>query len=298
VIDTVLKMSRTGRRLRSRALWWLARRAADRTGHELVGRDDFYSPLPDLEALPDSLWSVDRELFGVDLRLDAAVELLAELRPYLAEFPSAGVELRNGTYEAVDAELLYAMLRHHRPARVVELGSGSSSHVIWAAQLANRRDGHGFEHRIFDPNPFEASALGPVQGPSVASVRAELIDAREVTALRERDVLFVDTTHTVKTGGDVNRIVLELLPQVAPGVLIHFHDIFLPFEYPRAWVVEHRMAWAEQYLLQAFLAFNQSFEVVFPACAMASERRELLERAIPSLGPAVAPGAFWIRRLS
>jgi hypothetical protein len=288
-------------RLRSRVLWWLVRTGADRTGHDLVGRD-YSSPLPDVGALPVSAEPSD--VRGVDLRLDAAVELLAELAPYLAEFrapldgpsPESGFFVRNGAYESVDAEVLYAIIRRFKPARVVELGSGASSHVIWAAHEANRHDARAFEHRIFDPYPFEANPLGPVDGPSIGQVRAERIDDAEITALRRDDVLFVDTTHTVKTGGDVTRIVLDLLPQVEPGVLVHFHDIFLPYEYPRAWVVDQRRAYAEQYLLQAFLAFNDSFEVVFPAHAVARAFPELVSAAIPSFGPGVAPGAFWIRR--
>ncbi|MGZ4173973.1 MAG: hypothetical protein ACXVQR_05795 [Solirubrobacteraceae bacterium] len=102
---------------------------------------------------------------------------------------------------------------------------------------------------------------------------AEDVDASEITALGRDDVLFVDTTHTVKSGGDVTRIVLDLLPLVASGVLVHFHDIFLPYGYPSAWVLEERRAWAEQYLLQAFLAFKAAFEVVFPAYAVVRRAR-------------------------
>jgi hypothetical protein len=299
-------MSRSGRgetrpRLRSRALWWLVRRGADRTGHELVARD-YYSPLPDLERLRVSGWGGAGATLGVDLRIPAAVRLLDELRPWLAEFGArvqdeARFPLGNGAYGSVDAEILYALVRRNRPARVVELGSGASSHVIAAAQRANEAEGSGFEHRIFDPYPFEANPLGAVCGPTVAPVRAQDVDATEITALNRDDILFVDTTHTVKTGGDVNRIVLDLLPLLAPGVLVHFHDIFLPYEYPAEWVLEERRAWAEQYLLQAFLAFNEAFEVVFPACAVARAEPNAVAEAIPSFSAGVMPGAFWVRRV-
>ena len=95
----------------------------------------------------------------------------------------------------------------------------------------------------------------------------------------------------------MTRIVLDLLPLVAPGVLVHFHDIFLPYEYPSAWVLEERRAWAEQYLLQAFLAFNAAFEVVFPAYAVVRAAPDAVAQAIPSFSAAVMPGAFWIRRV-
>jgi Methyltransferase domain len=299
-------MSRRGRgehrpRLRGRALWWLVRRGADRTGHDLVARD-YYSPLPDVERLRRRGWGAAGATPGVDLRIAEAVGLLEELRPWLEEFGprvqlEAGFPLGNGAYGSVDAEILYALVRHNRPARVLELGSGASSHVIAAAQRANEAEGSGFEHRIFDPYPFQANPLGAVSGPIVAPVRAEDLDASEVTALRRDDILFVDTTHTVKTGGDVTRIVLDLVPLLAPGVLVHFHDIFLPHEYPSQWVLQERRAWAEQYLLQAFLAFNDNFEVVFPARAVVGAEPEAVAAAIPSFSPGVTPGAFWIRRV-
>jgi Methyltransferase domain len=297
-------MSRSGDtrpRLRSRTLWWLVRRGAARTGHDLVARD-YYSPLPDVNRLHGRAWDDPAALRGVELRIPEALALLEELRPWTAEFAARvqgdeGFPLGNGAYGSVDAEVLYALLRRERPARVVELGSGASSHVIWAAQRANAADGAPFQHRIFDPYPFQANPLGPVIGPTVAPVRSEDIDAAEIMALESGDFLFVDTTHTVKTGGDVTRIVLDLLPQVAPGVLIHFHDVFLPYEYPAAWVLHERRAWAEQYLLQAFLSFNQAFEVIFPACAVVRADPEAVAQAIPSFTPGVLPGAFWVRRV-
>lgn len=289
-------------RLRGRALWWLVRRGAERTGHELVPRH-YYSPLPDRDRLAagpwGGPWGGPGAARGVDLRIPEALNLLTELRPWFDEFPTRvhGFALDNGAYGSVDAEALYAMLRKGKPARVVELGSGASSHVIWAAQLANAADGSGFEHRIFDPYPFQANPLGAVDGPRISAVPAEDVDGSEITALGRGDVLFVDTTHTVKTGGDVTRIVLDLLPQLRPGVLVHFHDIFLPYDYPRAWVLDERRLWAEQYLLQAFLAFNAAFEVVLPAFAVVRADPEAVAALVPSFTPEVMPGAFWVRRV-
>ncbi len=110
------------------------------------------------------------------------------------------------------------------------------------------------------------------------------------------DILFVDTTHTVKIGSDVNFIVLDVLPRLAPGVIVHFHDIFLPFEYPRRWFETDGYLWAEQYLLQAFLAFNTAFEVLVPAQALARDQAERLRRVVPRMDPAASPGAFWLQR--
>jgi hypothetical protein len=112
------------------------------------------------------------------------------------------------------------------------------------------------------------------------------------------DLLFIDTTHTVKIGGEVNRLILEVLPRIAPGVLIHIHDIYLPWEYPRSFLFEQRFFWAEQYLLQAFLAFNREFEVMIGAHAVARDYPDELSRLVPAGRTDTPPSAFWIRRIS
>jgi hypothetical protein len=302
------------------------RRALRPAGYQL-SRRSFYSPIPIVEELSPALWDGPSELPGVDLRVEDALALLdGPLLPYLAEFHpplhptgsggslpstrppglSAPTEpsgepsrfwLNNSSYESVDAETLYAILRHLKPARVHELGSGASTHVIHLAALANAREGSPLEHTVFDPFPFQVSPMGPVAGVPTHQIRAEDLDPARFAALLAGDVLFVDTTHTVRTGGDVTHIFLEILPRLAPGVTVHVHDIFLPYEYPREWVVDQRRAWAEQYLLQAFLAFNHDFEVVLPNHALARAAPDALKRAIPSFDPqTVRPGGFWIRR--
>jgi hypothetical protein len=280
------------------------RRVLAPAGYEL-SRRSFYSPLPVVEKLPPRLWESPSEMPGVELRVEEALTLLGgPLGSYLSEFrpPMEPAEpgrfwLNNRSYGCVDAETLYAMLRHLEPARVYELGSGASTHVIHLAALANAGEGSPLEHTVFDPFPYQASPMGSVAGVTVHPLRAEDLDPARFAALQAGDVLFVDTTHTVRTGGDVTHIFLEILPRLAPGVTVHVHDIFLPYEYPREWVVQRRYAWAEQYLLQAFLAFNHDFEVVLPNYALARAAPDALARAIPSFDPrTVSPGGFWLRR--
>lgn len=283
----------------------LVSRTAGGLGHQLVARD-FYSPLPQIDNLPRRLWDGPHDLPGVDLRLEQAQALLAgELRGPIGEFhppreptpdgPTGSFYLANGAYESVDAEVLYGLLRQTKPRQVLELGSGASSHVIDLARRRNALDGTAFEHEVIDPFPF-GNPMGPVEGLRVRRERAEDLDPSVVEPLAPGDVLFIDTTHTVKTGGDVAHIFLDLLPRVAFGVLVHVHDIFLPYEYPRDWVMEARRAWAEQYMLQAFLAFNPTWEIVFPAHAVARAAPQLVRQVIPSFEDDTRPGAFWMRR--
>lgn len=265
---------------------------------------DFNSPLPEIERLDDDFWDSPRSMPGVDLAIEEAIELLTErLAPYVREFQRPpdrpGYTFASGLYAVIDAEILYAMIRWLKPRVVFELGSGASSHFIQMAARRNTSEGRRLDHRIFDPYPFTASPLGAVDGAVVAGVRAEDLDPALVTeVLAEGDVLFVDTTHTVKTGGDVDHIFSAIIPRLAPGVWVHVHDVFLPYEYPRVWVVNDRRLWAEQYLVQAFLTFNSAFRVRFPAMAVSRAAPEILAELVPEFSLAARPGAFWIERVA
>jgi methyltransferase family protein len=297
-----LRSSSAVRRLLKRALA-RAGYALVPTAHYAVVPRDFNSPLPDLERLDGGFWDVPRSTLGIDLAIDDATKLLTDrLAPYIGEFERPadrpGYTFASSSYGIVDAEILYAVIRWLKPRRLVELGSGASSHFIQMAARRNAGEGRPLDHHIFDPYPFTASPLGPVDGPVVtAAATEELEPALFDDLLAAGDVLFVDTTHTVKTGGDVDHILSAILPRLAPGVWIHIHDVFLPYEYPRAWVVDDRRLWAEQYLVQAFLAFNRAFRVRFPAMAVSRAAPDTVARLVPGFSLAARPGAFWTERV-
>jgi methyltransferase family protein len=239
------------------------------------------SPLPDLATLPPELFDRPSPLRGVRFDLDAQAALLRDLAPL---DPPPGFPLDNGWYESVDAEVLHALIERLRPERVVEIGSGWSSRLIAAALP------QGARHTIFDPHPNERAA-----GLAVERVAAQDVPEDVFTELEAGDVLFVDSSHTVKTGGDVNRIVLDLLPLLAEGVVVHFHDVLLPYELHRTWL-ERGWWWFEQYLLQAFLSGNPDWEVLLAVHALTRERGKLVRDLVPSYRGTTFPSAFWIRR--
>jgi fermentation-respiration switch protein FrsA (DUF1100 family) len=269
---------------------------------DIVPRNS-YSPVPDLDLLPEGIWERRSELGGVELRIGPAIELIeTELAPFIAEFDALVTEpgelyLRNENYESVDAELLYAILRARKSRKVLELGSGFTTLLIGEAARRNAADGTVTEHTAYDPFP-RAQILGeepppPTRFESLPATEVPLDDFRRLEA---GDVLFVDTTHTVKLGSDVNYIVLDVLPVLAPGVIVHFHDVFMPWEYPRVWFETMQYYWAEQYLLQAFLAFNDAFEVLVPAQAVARDHPDRLGAVVPSFTSDTRPGALWLTR--
>jgi Methyltransferase domain len=271
------------------------RRSLDRIGLQVVAKS-FYSPIPDLRRLPAGTWERQSDLVGIELDLDRQLEFLeAELAGPLGEFDPSPELLTNQSYGPVDAGVLYAMVRALKPRQIVELGSGYTSLVIARACVRNTEEGSQARYRAFDPYPGVADPP-PAGLDELVPAAAQDVPREVFDQLAAGDVLVVDTTHTVKTGGDVNRIVLEVLPALLPGVVVHFHDIFLPWEYPRIWAEEYGLYWSEQYLLQAFLALNPEFEVICALHALSREHPDRLRDIVPSWNAGAVPGAFWIRR--
>ena len=265
----------------------------------------FYSPVPDPKFIDDSVWDRRSELPGVEpLDLDAQLgHIERDLAPYIAEFtpprePTANrfdYHLGNGLFEGGDADLLYASIRHHKPNRVLEVGAGFSTLVSAAAVRANRADGHETELISCDPYATPPPA-GAIDGLSeLLAVPAESLGPDQIGRLGDGDILFIDSSHTVRIGGDVVHLFCEVVPRLAPGVIVHVHDIYLPYEYPRAWVEQLRWYWAEQYLLQALLIGNPDYEILISAHALWRDRTERLQAAIPHLRAEHPPLSFWFR---
>jgi hypothetical protein len=278
-------------------------RGARELGYDLVKRH-YYSEVPDLDSLPAGIWSARSELSGIDFDVAAGLRFVREeLGAAMAEFDApqhsrgdpAEFYFQNTFYEGLDAETLYAMVRRYRPRRVLELGSGMSTLVIARARECNGLR-PGDRHDVFDPfsRPELRDALRSAC--ELHPVSATEVPAAAFAQLAAGDLLFVDTTHTVKIGSDVNRVILDVLPRLAPGVLVHFHDIYLPYEYPIEFYTELGFSWAEQYLLQAFLALNPEFEILFGNAALAREHPAEIAAALPSAAESTRPSAFWIRR--
>ena len=133
---------------------------------------------------------------------------------------------------------------------------------------------------------------------TVSEVVTEPLQAIPLTRFEELgdgDVLFIDSTHVLAIGSDVQYEFLEILPRLRRGVTVHVHDIFLPFEYRRDWVMDEFRFWTEQYLLQAFLTFNSEFEVLMGNGYLGHYHMEDLKATFP-ISPWWGGVSFWIRR--
>ena len=275
----------------------IARRAAEAAGLRVL-EGTFYDPVPDPAVVADdAVFARVSDLRGIAWDLDAQLgwaerELAAPIRGFGAG--PAGGKARNGYYETGDAELAYGITRWLRPGRVVELGSGSSTLVL-AHALTENGDGAALD--AYNPFPAELLRAGVPGLDGQHAVPAEAVPDAVFAALGPGDLLFVDTSHTVKLAGDVNRVVLDVLPALAPGVVVHFHDIWLPHEYHPALVRELGLYWNEQYLLQAFLSGNPEWEVLLGTRAVATAHPERFAALIPGFaGQGLFPSSFWLRR--
>lgn len=280
----------------------------DKLGFHLLPHH-YYVPIPEQADLTESFWQAESELVGVDTNEVGALELVETLRPHIQELrdavpldetPGVRFHLLNSAFMAVDAHVYYGLLRHFQPETVIEVGTGWSTLVAVAANEANRAGG-GKGAQLVAVDPFPSPVLESLRD-DVEIVPAKLQDVElaRFTALRSGDVLFVDSTHALRAGGDVQRAYCEIFPRLAPGVLVHVHDVSLPQPYPRSYF-DNRWYWNEQYVLQAFLAFNSRFEVLWPGNVMAVRHPEAVAEHFPELAamrqvfPQSEPSSFWMR---
>jgi predicted O-methyltransferase YrrM len=271
----------------------------------------FYSPIPllsEIRVREEQIFESDpTEVPGVDLRIVAQRELLAEIEPLQdgVTFPLTEADARaesarywseNIPFAAGDALFLTLMLRHLRPRRVVELGCGYSSACTLDAR--DRYLDGVLDITFVDPYPqlLESLVRDAGRGSSrVLTMTTQDVSLDVVQALEPNDVLFVDSTHVSRTGSDVNRIVFDLLPALAPGVVVHFHDMFPGFEYPAPWVYEGR-AWTELYLVRAFLQYNDTFEIMlWPNLLAMLDHHDVVSRF--PLASANIGGSLWLRKV-
>jgi hypothetical protein len=255
----------------------------------------FHQPIPDTRELPATLWKQPSNLVGIKMNEAKQLDLLRNhLTNFRDEYENLPVEPPPGQrrpFHGVDALVAYCMVRHFRPRLIIEVGSGFSSLLLGQAAATNKNSAL----ICIDPFPRDFLRDGLPGLQSLIAKKVQDIDLEFFSQLQSGDILFIDSSHTVKIGGDVNYLFLEVLPRLKPGVIVHVHDIFLPLEYRRDWVLDEFRFWNEQYLLQAFLTFNSEFEVLLGNSYLNHNHQEDLKAAFPNLS-SWASGSFWMRR--
>ena len=274
-------------------------------------RKHFYLPIPEDRDLA-GFWQTNTEMVGVDTNDGYALELLENVFPiYNDEFrktfrlrpvnDSSGFHLLNGSFMAIDAQVYYAFIRNFRPRRIIEIGAGHSTLVAAQAGAQNQQtDSVAPDLTAIDPYPPAFLKAGVPGCSRLIENKIQNVSMSEFASLKAGDILFIDSTHVLREGGDVQLEYCEILPRLAPGVLVHIHDISLPKPYPRVYF-EQRRYWNEQSMLQAFLAFNSRFEVIWPGNYMLLKYPEKVCGVFPEYHemrkafPSSEPSSFWIR---
>ena len=270
----------------------------------------FYSPVPDINDLEKrDIWGKRNELRGIDFRSNEQKKLLKELGVRFSEECQWPLELnenspefylKNPSFSYGCAASTHCMIRYYKPNAVVEIGSGMSSRVIARALRLNGWS-KNTQYIIVDPYPSDIIKNGSLGIPNLVKKRVEMLDPSFFEQLKENDILFIDSGHCVRIGGDVNYLFLNILPLLKPGVIVHIHDVNLPYEYPKTYATNKifRQFWTEQYLLQSFLCFNSAFEVLLAMSYLMKDHGEYFREAFPFYNPDIHPfisGSFWMRR--
>jgi hypothetical protein len=240
---------------------------------------------------------------GIKLNAEKQITFLtSECASYKTEFDELGLDgpnavsryfARNGVFGGMDGDVLYSFIRHYKPRRIIEIGSGWST-LLSAYALERNRQEHGIASKLIAIEPYPPPLLKTRDEDNVELVEEKLqaVDRSLFQTLEENDVLFIDSTHIVNINSDVCYEYLEILPKLNEGVLVHIHDIFLPDEYPKDLVLDRKLFWNEAYLLQAFLAFNNVFEILWGSNYMRSRHPQKCSEIFREL----RGSSFWLRR--
>jgi len=283
--------------------------ASDGAGSPLfVPPGHFYSPIPNrtdvarhFERLAEE--GIPLQVPGISIGHPQMVMLWKELEPYMRGTPfrasktgNRRFHFDNPAFSWGDASILHAILRHSRPHRLIEIGSGWSSactldtveHELAGACRLTFIEPHAELLRI-----LVGGTTLPIE---IIEQPVQVCPMSLFDDLRSGDILFVDSTHVLKTGSDVWFILFRLLPRLRSGVVVHFHDVFWPFEYLQGWALDQNRAWNEIYALQAFLTDNHSWDILFFNDYFRRFEHDLIKQTYPRFLHNTG-GSLWLRKI-
>jgi hypothetical protein len=275
-----------------------------------ITRNAYNSPIPYTKPLKSdkNFWRIKSELPGINIDLKKQLYFLEKIFSLYKEeynFPINKTEipyeyyLNNPHFGLQPAAILHCMIRHFRPKTIIEVGSGHSTYIAARASMMNQKDGYMSKLLSIEPYPDNCLMMGFPGLSGLTKKRVEEIPLDFFSQLDNNDILFIDSSHTIRIGGDVNYLYLEVLPRLKKGVIVHFHDIFLPFNYPKKWIVKKQFFWNEQYLLQSFLCFNNTYETIFSNYYMNQKYPNKMKKifTVPDgFQEFHFPSSFWIKK--
>ncbi|MBT6199310.1 MAG: class I SAM-dependent methyltransferase [Gammaproteobacteria bacterium] len=261
----------------------------------------YYDPVPDFRMISEDSLLQSRKSTAINYQESQQAELIRylgmrfgdELRAQISSVD--GFDFSNSFFSGFDAAVYFSVIRHLLPARIIEIGAGYSTQIAALALQANSMEGRGCDIISIEPYP-EARLLEFGVGHELVQERVQDLPLTFFDQLCENDILFIDSSHVASTGSDVCFEYLQILPRLKPGVWVHVHDVFLPMDYPPKWVLERRLAFNEQYLLEAFLAYNKSFVIKIANAMLVRESLEECQSLFGGRNLENSASSFWMKK--
>lgn len=233
----------------------------------------YYSAVPSLKEIKaneNAIYNIKDELDSIHLNHSKQLEVLTHLealatkKTFDYDADSIRFNIENDSFSYDDAPVLHYMLRHIKPKRIIEVGSGHSSAVMLDTKDFYIND-YDIELTFIDIDLDNLKAVlidNDYKNIKLIEQPIQTVDLSIFDHLEANDLFFVDSSHVSKIGSDLHTILFKILPRLKSGVYIHFHDIRYPFQYKKD-LTYKKVFWNEAYLLRAFLMYNNDFEIVF-----------------------------------
>lgn len=253
---------------------------------------DYSSPIPNTCRLDEEIFEKVYDETGLDLNVREQMHYLDHIFPkYFTEYaPSA-----NAGLTLVDSYILYAMIREKKPKVMIEVGSGESTKISLLALEKNEQEGTKCEFYAIEPYPKDFLRRISKENFNLIDKELQCVD---IELLKTGDLIFIDSSHVSKIGSDVNYEILEVVPKLKKGSIIHWHDIMLPTNYWRDWIYHGNKFWNESYLLHAFMLFNEAYKCIWASRYMQFYHAEKILKRFPYFLPRKHRcTSFWLERV-
>ena len=266
--------------------------------------DHYYEPLINPKHLRFSLRE-KRNLVGINWNIEEQLKLLNEFKYEsellnFSDLPTNDIKeffYLNKSFVSGDACFWYSIIRHKKPKKIIEIGSGHSTRMAQAAIVKNKLENPNYNCEHTCVEPYEMPWLSQMNVDLIRR-KVETLDLEVFRKLESNDILFIDSSHMIRPQGDVLFEFLEILPILKPGVIVHIHDILSPRDYLTEWITEDIRFWNEQYLLEAFLTNNKDWKIIGAVNLLKNDYFDQMKSKFPKLDINIEPGSFYIQKNS